>query len=439
MAVKMWPNWLLMFKIIYNSSGRRGASDASISLPVPYNSYISSYPFTRGAAAPLCQISCSPYLGVNKSTLTRFSTLSRRYLKHPYDHSVKIAVQPVKVYHNLEKERAIIREHNEGRSGIYRWVNLINGKSYIGSSSQLFARFKNYLSPGYISATNNKSTIHKALLKYGYSNFRLEVIEYCSKEELLQKENFYFSIFNPEYNILEIAGSNSGFKHDADTKELMRNARLGKKLSPEHITKMRLSVATSKRILLTNMTTGEVISFSSQNQVAKHLGISAITVGIHLKENRVFKNYTFTLISSSNSLGDKLPIKRTQSVTVTHKDTGESQEFYSISDAAKWLEVSNRALYVYFKLKDNSDGGNDIHDIKGYIISKTDHSSNPPRISKSAQAIQVTNVETNEVTIYPSRTLAGEALGIGKKIISNYFSQKQTTPYKKKFFFKKIF
>lgn len=124
----------------------------------------------------------------------------------------------------------------------------------------------------------------------------------------------------------------------------------------------------------------------------------------------------------------KVPFKKTQPVTITHKDTGESQEFYSISDAAKWLEVSNRALYVYFKLKDNSDGGNNIHDIKGYIISRTNHSSNTPRISKSAKAIQVTNVETNEVTTYPSITLAGEALGIGKRIISNYFSQKQTTP-----------
>ena len=81
---------------------------------------------------------------------------------------------------------------------------------------------------------------------------------------------------------------------------------------------MRLSVATSMRILLTNITTGEVISFSSQNLVAKHLGISASTVGIHLKENRVFKNYRFTLISPSNLLGEfKLPFNKTQSVTVT--------------------------------------------------------------------------------------------------------------------------
>lgn len=87
-------------------------------------------------------------------------------------------IEPVKSYINPENSRDIIRKENEDRAGIYRWVNLENGKSYVGSSTQLYSRFKNYLTLGYISKTNINSSIHRALLKYGYNQFRLEILEY---------------------------------------------------------------------------------------------------------------------------------------------------------------------------------------------------------------------------------------------------------------------
>jgi group I intron endonuclease len=49
--------------------------------------------------------------------------------------------------------------------------------------------------------------IYKALLKYGYAEFRLEILEYCSPEVLIKREQFYFDTLNPEYNTLKIAGS----------------------------------------------------------------------------------------------------------------------------------------------------------------------------------------------------------------------------------------
>lgn len=47
--------------------------------------------------------------------------------------------------------------------------------------------------------------ISKALLKYGYSKFRFEILEYCSVEELLKREQFYLDNYKPEYNILKVA------------------------------------------------------------------------------------------------------------------------------------------------------------------------------------------------------------------------------------------
>lgn len=41
--------------------------------------------------------------------------------------------KPEKIYSNFDIAKASIYLDNKGKSGVYRWVNLINGKQYIGS------------------------------------------------------------------------------------------------------------------------------------------------------------------------------------------------------------------------------------------------------------------------------------------------------------------
>ena len=40
----------------------------------------------------------------------------------------------------------LIYKENIRRYGIYRWVNLVNGDTYIGSAGNLTRRFQNYFS-----------------------------------------------------------------------------------------------------------------------------------------------------------------------------------------------------------------------------------------------------------------------------------------------------
>lgn len=47
--------------------------------------------------------------------------------------------------------------------------------------------------------------------KYGHENFTLEILEYCLKDELLTRENYYFDLLKPEYNILKHAYSLLGY------------------------------------------------------------------------------------------------------------------------------------------------------------------------------------------------------------------------------------
>ncbi len=61
--------------------------------------------------------------------------------------------------------------------------------------------------------------ICSALLKYGYSSFSLEILEYCDKNDLIEKEDYYFQLLKPEYNILSKAGSSLGHRHSDETRK----------------------------------------------------------------------------------------------------------------------------------------------------------------------------------------------------------------------------
>ena len=88
---------------------------------------------------------------------------------------------PVKKYANADLEKKKILEENKEKSGVYCWRNLVNGKMYIGSSVDLGTRFRQYFNINHLEYKLQKcnSLIYRALLKYGYSNFSLEIIEYC--------------------------------------------------------------------------------------------------------------------------------------------------------------------------------------------------------------------------------------------------------------------
>lgn len=50
--------------------------------------------------------------------------------------TVKI-VSPIKTYTNAEEMKREALKDNKGRSGIYRWINKINGNTCVGSAVNL--------------------------------------------------------------------------------------------------------------------------------------------------------------------------------------------------------------------------------------------------------------------------------------------------------------
>jgi len=68
--------------------------------------------------------------------------------------------------------------------------------------------------------------ICKALFKYGYSAFSLEILEYCERSDVMAREQYYIDLLCPEYNVLKIAGSPAGYKHTDYAREKMRGKRV---------------------------------------------------------------------------------------------------------------------------------------------------------------------------------------------------------------------
>lgn len=128
---------------------------------------------------------------------------------------------------SLDIKKTIYKD-NIRMSGIYRWVNLVNGDTYIGSAVDLTERLRDYLNPRWLNkeVLKHSSIIYRALLKYGYNNFRLEILEYCDKSLTTEREQYYIDTYQPTYNICKIAGSSLGRITKSTTRSKLRNAWL---------------------------------------------------------------------------------------------------------------------------------------------------------------------------------------------------------------------
>lgn len=66
-----------------------------------------------------------------------------------------------------------------------------------------------------------------ALIKYGYINFSITILEYCDKSGLNAIEQYCVDSLKPEYNILIISGSYFGYTHFQKSKNKISLALKG--------------------------------------------------------------------------------------------------------------------------------------------------------------------------------------------------------------------
>lgn len=85
----------------------------------------------------------------------------------------------------------------KGQGGIYKITNIINGKCYIGRTSDFYRR-----SYHYIYDFHNRRGDHineymlNSMIKYGIDKFTFVVIEICSDDVIQEREFFWMNYFN---------------------------------------------------------------------------------------------------------------------------------------------------------------------------------------------------------------------------------------------------
>lgn len=246
-----------------------------------------------------------------------------------------LMIKPV-IYENPLINKTQIWKENENKCGIYKWTNKITLESYIGSSINLKRRFKNYFSNNYLERKINSGKIYKNIVRYGISNFRLEVLEYCDNNSIISREQYYMNYFNPEYNILKLAGSTLGFKHSTETKLKFkcRRTRRG------NITR------------IVNKQTGLIEEYPSIRAAARFLKVNYSSLLNYVNQNILFYNKYYILNpNNTNSLYSKNRIN----IKVLDINNNSSLEFTSFRLAAKHLGnlygiiISSSTISSYLK------------------------------------------------------------------------------------------
>jgi len=118
--------------------------------------------------------------------------------------------KPIRVYKpNLD--RNLIGTENRNRTIIYQWINLINGKMYVGSAWNGSKRLLSYWTPSVLIRAS--PPIYNSINYYGHNNFILIILEdlgktrTVKKEFMLLREQFYLNILFSNYSLLTLNSS----------------------------------------------------------------------------------------------------------------------------------------------------------------------------------------------------------------------------------------
>ena len=115
-------------------------------------------------------------------------------VQHPDIISKLVWNEYVKNYLADTCKRVDIREE----PGIYKLTSLVNGKSYIGKSTNVKKRIQDHFKSVVGIQSIADQAVHHAIRKEGFWNWTIEIVVYCEKEKLNELEKFYIDTFDTQ-------------------------------------------------------------------------------------------------------------------------------------------------------------------------------------------------------------------------------------------------
>lgn len=135
----------------------------------------------------------------------------------------------------------IATENLNGKSGVYCAIHRDSLKCYVGSSVGIHGRRLGHLTKA--KWESEPSCFHRAIRNLGRGSFDFEVIEFCSREMLAERETFWIKFYQSAgvkgFNTLDAAYISPEIEHSEATRARMRESKAN--ITP--VTRQRMSVA----------------------------------------------------------------------------------------------------------------------------------------------------------------------------------------------------
>jgi len=95
----------------------------------------------------------------------------------------------------IAKNKFPIILQDKTKCGIYKITNLLDNKSYIGQSVDIYKRWNDHCKCGLGIDTPPGNKLYKAIQEDGLENFTFELLTECPKEELDSKEKYFIELY----------------------------------------------------------------------------------------------------------------------------------------------------------------------------------------------------------------------------------------------------
>lgn len=169
--------------------------------------------------------------------------------------------------------------------GIYLILNKINGKGYVGLSSQLKERKKQHFRKLSKNIHYNDH-LQNAFNKYGEDSFRFLILEYCSEDSLPIAEQEWIKMLNTYqngYNLTLGGEQNCGFYLNEETRKIMSQ-------------KAKEGMTEERRKHLSEVHTGKKHSEETKEKMSKsHMGKKTSKKTKHKKSKQKTETGIFRL------------------------------------------------------------------------------------------------------------------------------------------------
>jgi group I intron endonuclease len=236
--------------------------------------------------------------------------------------------------------------------GIYKIVNTVNNKIYIGSSIRIKIRMKDHLN---LLRRNKHHSKHlqRSFNKYGEDKFKFIIILECKEEDLIMEEEYYIKYYKA--NIRK-------YGYNIESFSLGRKKRIFTKKWKEN-----MSLAGSKYWDLYDLNNNIIITNGTTIQISKFLKCSTRTITLSYSNKHIISNEYIIVpynekidYKNYNKLSENFYLSRVvklkKPILLIKNDI--KIEFESIKKAAEYLNCFSSAISQSLKKKCKVNGYN---------------------------------------------------------------------------------